>query len=95
MGKVAIENVLRPGTTSNVDAEKFAAVKAAVLEALPDAPPGMTPADLIAAVRPRLPADLFPGGEKAGWWVKAVQLDQEAKGALRRSEKAPVRLWRV
>lgn len=94
MTRTEIENVLQPGKTTRVDAAKFAAVKAAVLAALPDRAPGMTPAELIAAVRPHLPQDLFPGGDKAGWWVKAVQLDQEAKGVLRRAPTPPVRLWR-
>lgn len=29
-----------------------------------------------------LPESLFPGGAKAGWWTKAVQLDLEAKGLI-------------
>ena len=95
MPTIEIENVLQPGKTYRADADKFAAMKAAVLAALPAAPPGMTPADLIAAVKPALPQDLFPAGATAGWWVKAVQLDQEAKGAILRSEKAPVRLWKA
>jgi hypothetical protein len=40
-----------------------------------------------------LPGDLFPGGEKAGWWVKAVQLDLEAKQVIARTP-SPVRLYR-
>ena len=31
---------------------------------------------------------------KAGWWIKCVQLDLEAKGVLKRSEK-PVRLYKA
>lgn len=84
-----------PGKTYRVDAVKFAAMKAAVLDVLPAAPPGMTPAELIAAVRPGLPQDLFPGGDTAGWWVKTVQLDLEAKAILKRAPKPPVRLHRV
>ena len=94
-GKVEVLNVTSPGHVYRVDAVKFAAVKAAVLQVLPEAPPGMTPADLIAAVKPLLPQDLFPGGAKAGWWVKSVQLDQEARGTVTRAAKPPVRLWRV
>jgi hypothetical protein len=37
---------------------------------------------------------LVPGGVKAGWWVKAVQLDQEAKGALVREPTKPLRFRR-
>lgn len=93
--KLKIENVLQPGKTYNVDPVMFEAMKSALLKVVPSGPPGMTPAEIQKAVLPLLPPDLFPGGEKAGWWMKAVQLDQEAKKVLARSDKAPVRLWRV
>lgn len=92
--KIEIENVGQPGKTYRVDAAKFAAVRSAVLAVLPDAAPGSTVADVIAAVKPKLPADLFPGGEKTGWWVKAVQLDLEAKKVIARTP-SPVRLYKV
>ena len=47
------------------------------------------------ALLPHLPADHFPGGAKAGWWMKAAQLDLEAKGVIARAPKPPVRLFRV
>jgi hypothetical protein len=94
-GKMKIENVLQPGKTYNVDAVMFEAMKTALLEVLPASQPGMTPAEIQKAVLPLLPQDLFPGGDKAGWWMKAVQLDQEAKKVLARSDKPPVRLWKV
>jgi hypothetical protein len=93
--KIEIENVGQPGKTYRVDAAKFMAMRQAVLAVLPDAPPGMTVEALIAAVKPRLPEALFPGGETAGWWVKAVQLDQEAKKIIARAPKSPVRLYRL
>ena len=93
--KMTIENVGQPGKTYRVDAAKFLAMRAAVLAALPRQAPGMAVADLIAAVRPGLPQDLFPGGETAGWWVKSVQLDLEAKGVVMRAKDSPVRLWVV
>jgi len=42
-----------------------------------------------------LSAKHFPGGAKAGWWFKAVQLDLEKKGVIRRADRPPVRLYRV
>lgn len=93
--KIEIENVGQPGKTYRVDGDKFNAVRAAVLTALPTAAPGLTVSYLIAAVRPTLPPDLFPGGEKAGWWVKAVQLDLEAKRVIARADKPPVRLYKL
>ncbi|WIY53314.1 hypothetical protein O9Z70_01890 [Devosia sp. YIM 151766] len=93
--KIEIENVGQPGKTYRVDAEKFAAMRAAVLAALPGAAPGLSVSDLIAAVKPNLPQELFPGGDKAGWWIKAVQLDLEAKQVIARADKPPVRLFRL
>jgi hypothetical protein len=90
--RIEIENVLQPGKTYRVEAGKFAAMRDAMLAVLPAEAPGLTPGEIKAAVLPRLPEDLFPGGDKAGWWIKAVQLDQEAKGVLARSI-APVRLY--
>lgn len=92
--KTEIENIGQPGKTYRVDAAKFAAMHKAVLKVLPSKAPGMSVEDTIAAVKPHLPADLFPGGEKAGWWVKAVQLDLEAKKVIARTP-SPVRLYRV
>lgn len=95
MTKIEIQNVGQPGKTYNVAADKFTEMRRAVLLSLPNSPPGMTPNDLIEAVTPLLRADLFPGGKTAGWWVKAVHLDLEAKAIIKRADKAPVRLWRV
>ena len=92
--KMTIENVGQPGKTYRVDAAKFAAMRKAVLAVVPAKAPGMPVADLISAVKKHLPADLFPGGEKAGWWVKAVHLDLEAKKILARTP-TPVRLYRL
>ena len=93
--KLKIENVLQPGKTYNVDPVMFEAMKTALLKVVPSAPPGMTPAEIQKSVLPLLPHDLFPGGNKIGWWMKAVQLDQEAKKVIVRSEKPPVRLWKA
>jgi hypothetical protein len=94
LAKMKIENVLQPGKTYSVDAAKFEAMKAAYLKILPSAFPGLTPSEIQKLVLPHLPQDLFPGGEKAGWWNKAVQLDLEAKGIITRGPGAPVRLWK-
>ena len=93
--RIEIENVLQPGKTYRVDAEKFAAMRDAVLAELPGAQPGLTPPELKARVLARLPESLFPGGDKAGWWLKAVQLDLEAKQVVGRAPTAPVRLHRL
>lgn len=92
--KVEVQNVITPGSRQNVDAGKYNAMKEAMLAVLPREAPGMTVAAIKPAVLPHLPQDLFPGGDKAGWWIKCVQLDLEARGVLKRTEK-PVRLYRV
>jgi hypothetical protein len=93
--KMKIENVLQPGKTYTVDAAKYEAMKQAFLAVVPKSTPGITPLDVSREVRPLLPQDLFPGGEKAGWWVKAVQLDLEAKSVIARAATPPVRLHRL
>lgn len=95
MPKIEVQNVLQPGKTYRVDADKFNAMKEAVLKALPKGAPGLTVTDLRAALDPHLSQAHFPGGEKAGWWLKSVQLDQEAKGVIARADSKPLRLFRT
>lgn len=95
MPKMAIQNVLQPGKTYNVDADRFNAMKNAVLLVLPKGLPGLTVAELRAALDPHLSQVHFPGGEKAGWWLKSVQLDQEAKGVIARTDTKPLRFYRT
>ena len=90
---IEVENLITPGSRRNVDAGKYNAVKDAIMAVLPAEPPGMTVASIKPAIVPLLPQDLFPGGDKAGWWIKCVHLDLEAKGVLKRVEK-PVRLYK-
>lgn len=93
--RVEIENVNCPGKTYRVQADKFAAMRAAILAVLPHEAPGLTPAEIRARTKDSLPQSLFPGGETAGWWIKTVQLDLEAKRIIARAAKPPVRLYRL
>ena len=93
--QVQVENVNVPGHVSNVNAEKYHAMKMVLLKVLPKSEPGMTQAEMMAAVKPHLPQDLWPGGSKSSWWVKTVQLDLEAKGAVRRTATKPLRWHRA
>lgn len=94
-GRVTIENVNHPGLTSTVDAGMYKAMRSALLAVLPAEAPGLTQAQMRDAVVPHLPQDLFPGGAKAGWWAKAVQLDLEAKGVIAREASKPLRWHRA
>lgn len=90
--KIGVENAVSPGRTVNVDKAKYEAMKAALLSVLPRGAPGLTVAEAKAKLMPKLSQELFPGGDKAGWWLKAVQLDLEAKGTIRREATKPLRL---
>jgi hypothetical protein len=92
---IEIENVLHPGKVYRVQADKYEAMKQAYLRILPSEAPGLNGTEIVEQVKAHLPEDLFPGGEKAGWWAAAVQLDLEAKGVIRRGGVKPVRLYRV
>lgn len=98
MGKtetIEILNVLRPGKTYPVNREKHDAMKAAVMKVLPTSSLGMTVEEISKAVQRHLPDALFPGGSTSGWWLKAVQLDQEARGNIQREKTKPLRFHRT
>ena len=93
-GRVRIENVNHPGKSTPVDAGMYHAMRDALLEVLPESTPGMTESQMREAVVPKLPANLYPDGARAGWWSKAVQLDLEAKGEITRELSRPPRWHR-
>ena len=93
--RITVENVNIPGSTSRVNAAMYQAMRHAMWKVLPENEPGLTQAEIREAILPHLPEDLFPGGSKAGWWAKTVQLDLEAKGNLVREATKPLRWHRV
>lgn len=93
--KIEVRNINSPDHITRVDKAKYEAMRDAMLKILPAEKPGLAVKDVIAGVKPHLPGDLFPGGEKAGWWVKCVQLDLEFKKVIVRADKPPVRLSKV
>ncbi len=92
---IEVENVNAPGRTSRLNRAKYEAMRDALLAVLPAKAPGMKVPDVKAALLPSLPGSLYPGGDKAGWWLKAVQLDLEAKAVIARAPRSPVRLFKV
>ena len=92
---VVVENVNVPGYSFKVDAAKYQVMKAVLLRILPKKPPGMTQAEMRNTVVAHLPHSEFPGGAKAEWWSKCVQLDLEAKGLVKRDpDSKPLRWYR-
>lgn len=93
--KIEVENINVPGHVTRVDRAKYEAMKTAMMASLTDQSPGMTAAEMKAALLPHLDPGLFPGGEKSGWWMKSVQLDLEAKAVIARSNTKPLRFYRL
>jgi hypothetical protein len=91
--KIEVENVNHPGQNTLVDADKYEAMKRAFLKILPKTAPGLTEVEIRERMIAHLPEELFPGGAKAGWWAKTVQLDLEAKRVIAREKTKPLR-WR-
>ncbi len=92
--RITVENVNVPGYTTRLDATMYRAMRAALLTVLPPKEPGLTQDEMRRAVIPHLPESLFPGGAKAEWWAKSVQLDLEAKGVIAREATKPLRWHR-
>ena len=93
--RVEMHNIMSPGHVVRVDKAKYDAMKDALLAVVPKAEPRLTIAEIKTGVLPLLPEDLFPGGAKAGWWLKGVQLDLEAKAVIARENSKPLRLHRL
>jgi hypothetical protein len=91
--RISVENVNHPGQVTNLDADKYVDMKRALLEILPGMPPGLTVAEIRERLHGHLSEEHFPDGAKAGWWLKAVQLDLEAKGIIARQKVSPIRLY--
>lgn len=88
--KIIVENINTPGRTSRVNAEKYSAMRNALIRAFESTKTPLTQAQMVETVKPQLPEHLFPEGKTSGWWVKTVQLDLEAKGILRRLKTKPL-----
>lgn len=95
MRKVEVKNVNHPGSARLVDARMYQAMKRTYLAVLPASGPGLTLAEIHKRLIKKLPEDLYPGGARAGWWAKTVQLDLEARGIIKRGKTSPLRLHRA
>jgi hypothetical protein len=93
--KITVENVNLPGQMTQVSKAMYDVMLQAMWKVLPANSPGLTQNEIREAVVRHLPQDLFPGGAKAGLWVKIVQLDQETKANLIREASEPPRWHRA
>lgn len=89
---VVVGSVNVPGYTGRVNAAKYEAMKAILLQILPSRPPGLTQAEMFAAVRTEASTELFPGTTHM-WWAKSVQLDLEKKRVVVRDAKSKPLRW--
>lgn len=88
---IEVENVNHPGKLYRLDAANYWIAREAMLGFLPVSGPGLTQAEMLAAMKAAL-SESHPE-MKAGWWMKGVQLDLEAKGLVVRDGGKPLR-WR-
>ena len=87
------KNVLHPGKTYRMEADKFRKACAGLLSVLPPTSPGMTQSEMLAGLRTVVSDGDFPGSTH-GWWGKAALLHLEAEGTILREIGKPVR-WRL
>jgi len=88
MAKVEVENVNVPDNKVKLNAAKYGAMYDSMMAVIGAEP--MTYAAIKAGVLPILSQEHFPEGKTSGWWIKAVQLDLEAKGVLLRHKSKPL-----
>jgi hypothetical protein len=92
---IEIRNFTSPGRVVRVEKAKYVAMRDALMAVLPHGAPGLTIAEAKQKLLPLLPDDLFPDGAKAGWWLKAAQLDMEANGKIMREDTKPLKFHRT
>ena len=85
MAKIEVESINAPDHKVKLNAEKYGAMNDAVISSDP-----MTYAAIKDGVLPILSQEYFLGGRTSGWWIKAVQLDLEAKGVLLQHTSKPL-----
>jgi hypothetical protein len=78
----AVRMTVKNGANKQGGKTKYDAMKKALLAALARKAMGLTYEEMAGAVMAYLPTNLLPGGAKAGWWTKTVQLDLEEKGVI-------------
>lgn len=90
--KKTVTSVNKTSYSRNVDNVKYEDAKRAFLIVLKAAgSKGVTQNEMMEQVKNHVSQELFPGGEKSGWWTKTVQLNMEAEGVVKRIQGKPLR----
>jgi hypothetical protein len=92
---VVVRTPNKPNFSQRVDAEAYEAMRRAMMKVLPRRPPGLTQAEMWAALDKAAPRRLFGKRWTVGWWMKTVQLDLETKRVVVREKTKPVRWHRL
>lgn len=88
---VEVFNVNSPGKSSFVQKDKYDEVRRVLKEFMPKSSPGLTQDEMASIVREKVSSVIFEDRVKAGWWMKTVQLDLEARGLILRERTKPLR----
>ena len=91
---VVVSTPNKPGSSWRLDAEKYEAMRKAMMKVLPRKAPGLTQAEMWDALTRVAPRKHFPDRGKVGWWMKGVQLDLETKKVVVRENTKPLR-WHL
>jgi len=78
------KNANKSGRGFAVTAEKYEPIRKAILVSVPRNKEGVSFKELVAAVKDRVPMELFPRRGSVSWYTKVVQLDLEASGHIER-----------
>jgi hypothetical protein len=89
--KMEVFNIHHPGSSSFVQKDKYEEVKRVLKEYMPAASPGLTQDEMAALVVEKVSGTVFEDRTKAGWWMKTVQLDLEARQVMTREKTSPAR----
>ena len=82
--KVLMHNPNTGQPDRHIDADRYEAVRKAILKAVPRSGPGVIFTDLFKTVPTHLPNGKIPGGGAINWYTTVVKLHMEAQGELRR-----------
>ena len=91
--KIEVFNINNPGKSSFVQKDRYEEVKRILKEFMPNKSPGMNQDEMAILVIEKVSGTIFDNKTKAGWWMKTVQLDLEARKVMFREKTKPIRWY--